>query len=146
MSVDKVDWEQLEARLADLERFAHRAIDTQKSVRDACGVGKVPDSVAAQNLIHPDVAPKVRARDFAKTVYRCHTTPSTMLELIATIRALQAELGELRGRLDATKSTNNSPGRLTGFRQVEHPCEDCIDDWCQRNCGPATPSLEKDND
>jgi hypothetical protein len=66
--------------------------------------------------------------------------------LLSTIRALQAEVGELRGRLDATKCTNNSPGRLTGFRQVEHPCEDCIDDWCQMNCGPATPSLEKDND
>ena len=30
-----------------------------------------------------------------------------------------------------------SAGAVTGFRQVEEPCGDCIDDWCQMNCGPA---------
>lgn len=34
-----------------------------------------------------------------------------------------------------------SPGAITGFRQVSEPCGDCIDDWCQMNCGPKVKAL-----
>jgi hypothetical protein len=29
-----------------------------------------------------------------------------------------------------------SPGAITGIRKAETPCSDCIDGWCQMNCGP----------
>ena len=29
-----------------------------------------------------------------------------------------------------------SPGAITGIRKAETPCSDCIDGWCQLNCGP----------
>lgn len=29
-----------------------------------------------------------------------------------------------------------SPGEITGMRKAEVPCSDCIDGWCQMNCGP----------
>ena len=29
-----------------------------------------------------------------------------------------------------------SPGQITGIRKAETPCSDCIDGWCQLNCGP----------
>jgi hypothetical protein len=29
-----------------------------------------------------------------------------------------------------------SPGAITGIRMAETPCSDCIDGWCQLNCGP----------
>lgn len=29
-----------------------------------------------------------------------------------------------------------SPGAITGIRKAETPCADCIDGWCQMNCGP----------
>jgi hypothetical protein len=29
-----------------------------------------------------------------------------------------------------------SPGAITGIRMAEAPCSDCIDGWCQMNCGP----------
>lgn len=30
-----------------------------------------------------------------------------------------------------------SPGAITGIRKAETPCADCIDGWCQMNCGPS---------
>lgn len=117
-----------------------------------CGANRTDMEVAFEiatvsrhdlNLVAAQTTAKDRVRWLSAQLARAHQDREFLL---STIRALQAEAGELRGRLDATKCTNNSPGRLTGFRQVEHPCEDCIDDWCQMNCGPATPSLEKDND
>jgi len=35
-----------------------------------------------------------------------------------------------------------SPGAITGVRQVAEPCGDCIDDWCQMNCGPVVTLTE----
>jgi hypothetical protein len=29
-----------------------------------------------------------------------------------------------------------SPGAITGIRKAADPCSDCIDGWCQMNCGP----------
>jgi hypothetical protein len=29
-----------------------------------------------------------------------------------------------------------SPGAITGIRKAKTPCSDCIDGWCQLNCGP----------
>jgi hypothetical protein len=29
-----------------------------------------------------------------------------------------------------------SPGAIIGMRKAETPCSDCIDGWCQMNCGP----------
>ena len=31
-----------------------------------------------------------------------------------------------------------SPGAITGIRKAETPCSDCIDGWCQMNCGRAS--------
>jgi hypothetical protein len=31
-----------------------------------------------------------------------------------------------------------SPGAITGIRKAEAPCSDCIDGWCQMNCGRAS--------
>jgi hypothetical protein len=40
---------------------------------------------------------------------------------------------------DALKASDGvppSPGAITGIRKAEAPCSDCIDGWCQMNCGP----------
>lgn len=30
-----------------------------------------------------------------------------------------------------------SPGQITGFYKTANPCADCVDGWCQMNCGPV---------
>ena len=35
-----------------------------------------------------------------------------------------------------TKDATPSPGAITGIRKAADPCSDCIDGWCQMNCGP----------
>lgn len=40
-----------------------------------------------------------------------------------------------------------SPGQITGFYKPANPCADCIDGWCQMNCGPVVPTpQEQTND
>lgn len=51
----------------------------------------------------------------------------------AMVEILPLVIAELK-RLSPRPS---SPGSITGFRQVDKPCGDCIDNWCQMNCGPA---------
>lgn len=34
-----------------------------------------------------------------------------------------------------------TPGQITGVRRVSEPCSDCIDGWCQMNCGAAKPDM-----
>ena len=29
-------------------------------------------------------------------------------------------------------------GEITGFWEAATPCGDCVDGWCQMNCGPET--------
>jgi hypothetical protein len=31
-------------------------------------------------------------------------------------------------------------GAITGFYQASASCGDCVDGWCQMNCGPAVTS------
>jgi len=51
----------------------------------------------------------------------------------AMVQILPAVIAELKRLTPCTVS----PGSITGFRQVDKPCGDCVDDWCQMNCGPA---------
>jgi hypothetical protein len=41
-----------------------------------------------------------------------------------------------RARAVLAKDATPSPGAITGTRKAEAPCSDCIDGWCQMNCGP----------
>jgi hypothetical protein len=38
--------------------------------------------------------------------------------------------------LNASDGAPPSPGAITGIRKAADPCSDCIDGWCQMNCGP----------
>jgi hypothetical protein len=38
--------------------------------------------------------------------------------------------------LEPSPAPASSPGAITGMRKAEAPCSDCIDGWCQMNCGP----------
>jgi hypothetical protein len=41
-----------------------------------------------------------------------------------------------RARTVLAKDATPSPGAITGMREAADPCADCIDGWCQMNCGP----------
>ena len=63
---------------------------------------------------------------------------------VAQIEARCVDLGpeslraiEICRRLEGrTQKKEINPGAITGIRKAEAPCADCIDGWCQMNCGP----------
>jgi hypothetical protein len=74
------------------------------------------------------------------SLFDAHCDRGTLLRLLDAAREELAEeranYGDWCNQHALAKDATPSPGAITGIRKAADPCSDCIDGWCQMNCGP----------
>ena len=108
---------------------------------------KLRDAIAS--VAYDDLEGPVANQDYARQVQQWEQCKRIADAQLAAIEAAGVRLvysGEAPAQLiDGDERTTvriftpyapPSPGEITGMRKAEVPCSDCIDGWCQMNCGP----------